>query len=94
MHVFHEDLTLHALACRRSTPGLKFSIQVMELEQAEKYSRTVFDTTNIWSHKDFPLVPVGKMMLNKNIKMQYLSDSEVPEILSWIPCQQLFVKIE
>lgn len=42
-------------------------VQVMDPKVAETYPVNIFDITKIWSHKDFPLVPVGKMTLNKNV---------------------------
>ncbi|KAJ5433603.1 uncharacterized protein N7458_012759 [Penicillium daleae] len=47
-------------------PVWKLYVQVMEPEQAETYGRGLFDITKVWSHKEFPLIEVGKMTLNKN----------------------------
>lgn len=41
----------------------------MDPEQAERYELAMFDVTKVWHHNDFPLIPVGKMMLNKNISL-------------------------
>ncbi|XP_053553124.1 catalase [Bombina bombina] len=38
----------------------------MTFEQAEKFPFNPFDLTKIWPHKDYPLIPVGKMVLNRN----------------------------
>lgn len=38
----------------------------MPEKDAESYRFDVFDITKVWPHTDYPLVPVGKLVLNKN----------------------------
>lgn len=38
----------------------------MTFAQAEKYRWNPFDLTKVWSHKEFPLIEVGRMVLNRN----------------------------
>ena len=38
----------------------------MTAEQAESFRYNILDLTKVWPHKDFPLRPVGKMVLNEN----------------------------
>lgn len=38
----------------------------MTPDQAKKQPFNPFDITKVWPHKDFPLIPVGKLVLNKN----------------------------
>lgn len=40
--------------------------QTMTPEQAEKFRYNVLDLTKVWPHGEFPLRPVGKIVLNKN----------------------------
>ncbi|XP_055836562.1 catalase-like [Episyrphus balteatus] len=47
-------------------PSWTMYIQVMTFEQAKTYKYNPFDVTKVWSHKDFPLIPVGKLVLNRN----------------------------
>ncbi|XP_037908348.1 catalase isoform X3 [Hermetia illucens] len=47
-------------------PSWNFYIQVMTFEQAERCKFNPFDVTKVWSHKDYPLIPVGKMVLDRN----------------------------
>ncbi|XP_074132984.1 catalase isoform X1 [Sminthopsis crassicaudata] len=47
-------------------PSWTFYIQVMTFEQAEAFPFNPFDLTKVWSHKDYPLIPVGKLVLNRN----------------------------
>lgn len=56
-------------------PSWTLYIQVMTFEEAEKYKWNPFDLTKIWSHKHHPLIPVGKMVLNRN-PANYFSDIE------------------
>lgn len=48
-------------------PVWKLCIQVMDPAQAESYGPAVFDITKVWPHKDFPLIEVGQMTLNKTV---------------------------
>lgn len=41
-------------------------VQIMTEEQAQDYKFNPFDVTKVWYKKDFPLIPVGKLTLNKN----------------------------
>ncbi|KAJ7626526.1 catalase [Mycena polygramma] len=42
-------------------------IQTMKKEQAEgEYSNIAFDVTKVWPHAEFPLRPIGELVLNKN----------------------------
>jgi catalase len=52
-------------------PRWEFKIQVMTEEQADKYRINPFDLTKIWAHKDFPLIDVGVLELNKNPENYY-----------------------
>ncbi|KAF7251717.1 Catalase [Varanus komodoensis] len=47
-------------------PSWSFYIQVMTFEQAEKFPFNPFDVTKVWPHKDYPLIPVGKLTLSRN----------------------------
>src|SRR5690554_1926362 len=47
-------------------PSWKVSVQIMPLEDAETYRFDPFDVTKVWSQKDYPLIELGRMVLNKN----------------------------
>lgn len=47
-------------------PKWKFFIQVMQETDAEKTSFNPFDLTKVWPHKEFPLIEVGEIELNRN----------------------------
>lgn len=56
-------------------PRWKLYIQVMTEEQAATYRENPFDVTKVWSHKDFPLIEVGVLELNRN-PQNYFADVE------------------
>lgn len=41
-------------------------VQIMTPEQAAEYRFDPFDVTKVWLHGDFPLIPLGKLVLNRN----------------------------
>ncbi|KAH9919457.1 catalase [Epithele typhae] len=47
-------------------PSWTVYVQTMTPEQAEKFRYNILDLTKIWPHSEFPLRPVGKIVLNKN----------------------------
>ena len=56
-------------------PKWALKIQVMTDEQAKTFQWNPFDITKVWLHKDFPLMDVGIMELNK-IPENYFRDVE------------------
>ena len=56
-------------------PKWTLAIQVMTDEQAKKFKFNPFDVTKVWSHKEYPLIEVGTMELNK-IPENYFRDVE------------------
>jgi catalase len=51
---------------RGDFPRWKLYFQIMTEEQARTYRENPFDITKVWSHKDFPLIEVGVLELNRN----------------------------
>nr|XP_023028224.1 catalase-like [Leptinotarsa decemlineata] len=47
-------------------PSWNMYIQIMTPEQAAASPYDPFDDTKVWLHADYPLIPVGKFVLNKN----------------------------
>ncbi len=41
-------------------------VQVMPFEDASTYRFDPFDVTKVWLHGDYPLIPVGRLVLNRN----------------------------
>lgn len=52
-----------------------FKVQVMPEKDAETYKWNIFDVTKVWPHGDYPLIPVGRMVLNRNPK-NYFAEVE------------------
>ena len=50
----------------KNFPKWRVCIQVMPEAEAENYKVNPFDLTKVWSHKDYPLIDVGEMELNRN----------------------------
>ena len=47
-------------------PSWTLQVQVMPVKDAETYRFDVFDVTKVWPHSDYPVMEVGKMVLNRN----------------------------
>jgi catalase len=66
-----EDLDCHrrdlweAIA-RKDNPAWRLEVQIMPYADAASYRFNPFDVTKVWPHKDYPLIPVGRMVLDRN----------------------------
>jgi catalase len=47
-------------------PSWTLHVQIMPFEDANTYHIDPFDVTKVWPHKDYPLIEVGRMTLNRN----------------------------
>lgn len=56
-------------------PSWTFYIQVMTEEEAKNFKWNPFDITKVWPHKEYPLIPVGKLVLDRNPE-NYFADVE------------------
>ncbi len=69
--MFAEDLDYHrrdlwnAIA-RKDYPAWRLEMQIMPFEDAANYRFNPFDLTKVWPHKDYPLIPIGRMVLDRN----------------------------
>jgi catalase len=66
-----EDLDYHrrdlfAAIERGDFPKWQMMVQIMPERDAETYPINPFDLTKVWPHKDYPLVEVGVLELNRN----------------------------
>jgi catalase len=57
---------LHAAIAKGDYPKWRVMVQVMPEKDAENYAINPFDLTKVWPHKDYPLIEVGVMELNRN----------------------------
>jgi catalase len=60
---------------KKDFPKWRFCIQVMTEEQAKKHKDNPFDVTKVWSQKEYPLIEVGILELNRNPD-NYFADVE------------------
>jgi catalase len=44
----------------------RLHMQIMPVADAATYRYNVFDITKVWPHGDYPLIPVGRLVLNRN----------------------------
>ncbi|RFU63627.1 catalase KatA [Bacillus sp. V59.32b] len=47
-------------------PAWKLCVQIMPIEDANTYRFDPFDVTKVWSQKDYPLIELGRMVLDRN----------------------------
>ena len=51
---------------RKEFPSWTLKVQIMPVAEAANYRFNPFDLTKVWPHKDYPLIEVGVMELNRN----------------------------
>jgi len=56
-------------------PKWKFSVQIMPESDVGKHWYNPFDLTKVWPHKDYPLIEVGVLELNRN-PVNYFAEVE------------------
>jgi catalase len=62
---FHRRDLFEAIA-RGDHPSWTVHVQVMPYGDASSYRFNPFDLTKVWPHRDYPLIPVGRMTLDRN----------------------------
>lgn len=67
------DLFNHIAAGKEAV--WKMYVQVMPADQAESYRFDILDITKIWPHADYPLIEVGRLVLNRN-PINYFAEVE------------------
>jgi catalase len=56
-------------------PKWRVSVQIMPEKDAETYHINPFDLTKVWPHRDYPLIEVGELVLDRN-PMNYFAEVE------------------
>ncbi len=51
---------------RGDHPVWTLNMQIMPFDAAESYRFNPFDLTKVWPHGDYPLIPVGRLVLDRN----------------------------
>jgi len=62
---FHRRDLIESIG-RGEFPSWTLSVQVMPYADAATYHLNPFDLTKVWPHKDYPLIKVGTMTLNRS----------------------------
>jgi catalase len=62
----HATRDLHEAIKCGDYPSWTLKMQIMTPEQAKDYRFDIFDITKVWPHADFPLIEVGKLVLDRN----------------------------
>jgi catalase len=57
---------LHESIQRGEFPSWRLEVQIMTPEQAKDFRFNIFDITKVWPHAEFPPIPVGRLVLNRN----------------------------
>lgn len=66
---------LYEAIAKKQYPSWTLYIQVMTFDQAAKETLNPFDVTKVWSHKAYPLIEVGRLVLNRN-PINYFAEIE------------------
>ena len=62
---FHCHKDLYDAIEKGDFPSWTLNVQVMPEADAPKYRIDPFDLTKVWNHKDYPLIPIAKLVLNR-----------------------------
>ncbi|KAA1477789.1 catalase [Dentipellis sp. KUC8613] len=60
---------------KKQYPSWTVYAQTMTAKQAEEFRYNVLDLTKVWPHKEFPLRPFGKIVLDENVQ-NYFAEIE------------------
>ena len=62
---YHQRDLLRAID-RAEYPSWTLKMQIMPAADAAKYRFNPFDVTKVWPHRDYPLMTIGRIVLNRN----------------------------
>jgi catalase len=77
---------LHDAIARKDYPCWRLEMQIMPYEDAANYRFNPFDITKVWLHKDYPLIPIGRMVFDRN-PANYFAEIEQAafEVSNFVP---------
>ncbi|XGC80665.1 catalase [Bdellovibrio bacteriovorus] len=85
---------------RKEFPRWELKVQIMPEMDAENYHVNPFDLTKVWPYKDYPLIPVGILELNRNpenyfaeVEQAAFSPSNVPPGIGHSPDKMLQARL-
>src|SRR4051812_16360231 len=62
----HHVRDLHDAIAHADHPAWRLEMQIMPFDEAADYRFNPFDITKVWPHGDYPPVPVGRLVLDRN----------------------------
>ncbi len=62
----HATTDLFNAIARGEFPSWRVCVQIMPAKDAANYRWDILDITKVWPHKDYPLIEIGRMTLNRN----------------------------
>jgi catalase len=62
----HATRDLHDHLASGGTAAWKAYVQIMPLADAATYRYDPFDVTRVWRYRDYPLIPIGRLVLDRN----------------------------
>jgi catalase len=86
-----EDLDYHRRdlfqsIARKDYPAWRLEMQIMPFEDAADYRFNPFDMTKVWPHADYPTVPIGRMVLDRNPANFFAEITQVGfEVSNFVP---------
>jgi catalase len=71
---------------RADYPAWRLEMQIMPFEEAASYRFNPFDLTKVWSQRDYPPIPVGRMVLDRNPENFFAQVTQVAfEVSNMVP---------
>jgi len=58
-------------------PSWNLYVQVIPEKEGYEYKYDIFDVTKVWHHSDYPLIPVGRVVLNRNPENFFAESDQV-----------------
>jgi len=71
----HATRDLFEAIKRGDYPSWRLEMQIMTPEEAKSYRFNSFDITKVWPHADYPPIPIGRLVLDRNPE-NYFADVE------------------
>jgi len=71
---------------RKDHPSWQLQMQIMPYDDAATYRFNPFDITKVWPHKDYPTIPIGRMVLDRNPENFFAEVTEVGfDVANFVP---------
>ena len=71
---------------RQDYPSWRLEMQIMPFEDAASYRFNPFDLTKVWPQRDYPPIPVGRMVLDRNPENFFAQVTQVAfEVSNMVP---------